>query len=65
MKKKILTLGLVAALSATAAIGGTLAYFTDTAEKVDNVFTVGNVKIQIAEENWNAENAKNVYPGQI
>ena len=64
MKKKILTLGLVAALSATAAIGGTLAYFTDTAEKVDNVFTVGNVKIQIAEEHWNAENAKDVFPGQ-
>lgn len=64
MKKKILTLGLVAALSATAAIGGTLAYFTDTAAPVENVFTVGNVKIQIAEEHWNADNAKDVYPGQ-
>lgn len=29
MKKKILTLGLVAVLSAAAAISGTLAYFTD------------------------------------
>ena len=64
MKKKILTLGLVAALSATAAIGGTLAYFTDTAAPVENVFTVGNVKIAIEEKNWNAENAKNVFPGQ-
>ncbi len=64
MKKKILTLGLVAALSATAAIGGTLAYFTDTAEKVDNVFTVGNVKIQIEEEHWKPAEANDVFPGQ-
>lgn len=64
MKKKILTLGLVAALSATAAIGGTLAYFTDTATPVNNVFTVGNVKIKIEEDNWVEANAKDVYPGQ-
>lgn len=67
MKKKILTLGLVAALSATAAIGGTLAYFSDTAEKT-NTFNVGNVDIDVLEPNWEAkgkEDAKNVYPGKI
>lgn len=66
MKKKLLTLGLVAALSATAAIGGTLAYFTDTAEKT-NTFTVGNVDIELDEPNWEdhgKEDATNVYPGQ-
>ena len=63
MKKKILTLGLVAALSATAAIGGTLAYFTDTTD-AKNTFTVGNVKIEIEEEHWVAKDAEDVFPGQ-
>ena len=44
MKKKILTLCLVVALAATAVIGGTLAYFTDTDADV-NVMTTGNLKI--------------------
>ena len=49
MKKKILALCLVVALAATAVIGGTLAYFTDT-DKADNVFTVGGVKIDLIEQ---------------
>ena len=44
MKKKILTLCLVVALAATAVIGGTLAYFTDT-DYAENVMTTGNVSI--------------------
>lgn len=68
MKKKILTLGLVAALSATAAIGGTLAYFTDTADAT-NTFTVGNVAIELTEPGWDKvkkeKENENVYPGQI
>lgn len=68
MKKKILTLGLVAALSATAAIGGTLAYFTDTADAT-NTFTVGNVDIKLTEPGWDKVKEdkanENVYPGQI
>lgn len=64
MKKKILTLGLVAALSATAAISGTLAYFTDNDEKT-NTFTVGNVDIELKEDHWKPENATHVYPGQV
>ena len=48
MKKKLLALVLVVALAATAVIGGTLAYFTDTDEAV-NTFTLGNVKIDLQE----------------
>lgn len=50
MKKKIITLCLVVALAATAIIGGTLAYFTDT-DEATNTFTTGNVKIQLEEKN--------------
>ncbi len=48
MKKKIVSLCLVAALAATAVVGGTLAYFTDT-EDAENVFTTGNVDIDLVE----------------
>ena len=51
MKKKLLSLCLVLALALTA-IGGTLAYFTDTTEAVKNEFTVGNVDIDLSEDNW-------------
>lgn len=49
MKKKILSLCLVVALAATAIIGGTLAYFTDT-DAQTNVFTTGNVAIDLWED---------------
>ena len=48
MKKKIVSLCLVVALAATAVIGGTLAYFTDT-EEAENVFTVGKVDVELIE----------------
>lgn len=66
MKKKILTLCLVVALAATAVIGGTLAYFTDTDTKT-NTFTAGDIKIAIEEDfpedelmpgEWNKNNLK-------
>lgn len=44
MKKKILTLCLVVALAATAIIGGTMAYFTDT-DFANNTMTLGKVDI--------------------
>ena len=65
MKKKIVMICLVVALLLLAA-GGTLAYFTDTAEK-ENTFTVGNVEILLEEPGWEetgSEEAENVYPGQ-
>ena len=48
MKKKILSLCLVLALGATAVIGGTLAYFTDT-DTETNTFTAGNIAIELEE----------------
>ncbi len=51
MKKKIVSLLLIVALLATAVIGGTLAYFTDT-ESATNTFTVGSVDIQLLESQY-------------
>lgn len=58
MKKKIIALCLVVALAATAVIGGTLAYFTDTKD-VTNTFTVGNVKISLIESTYHREGNDN------
>lgn len=65
MKKKIVALCLAGCLAATAVIGGTMAYFTDT-DAETNVFTVGNVDIDLTEPNWNVGGAEseNVYPGE-
>ncbi len=49
MKKKILAGALAVCMLATLAIGMTLAYFTDT-DNADNVFTVGNVAIDLTED---------------
>ena len=49
MKKKIVTCSLVVALLVIGVIGASLAYFTDT-DKADNVFTTGNVKIELNEQ---------------
>jgi len=52
MKKKILTICLVVALAATAVIGGTLAYFTDT-DSAKNVMTTGSIDIVQNEKDRN------------
>ena len=54
MKKKALTLCLAVALAATAVVGGTMAYFTDTAEAT-NTFTAGGVKIDLIEQQGNED----------
>ena len=51
MKKKIISLCLVAALAVVAIAGTSLAYFTDKDAKT-NTFTLGNVDIELNEENW-------------
>ncbi len=61
MKKRSLLLCLALVLSLTMAIGGTLAYLTDT-EYDTNVMTLGNVDIKI-EENFDA--LKPLYPAVI
>ena len=48
-KRKILTLALTVCMVAILAIGGSLAYLTDTDQAV-NVFTTGNVKIDLIED---------------
>lgn len=60
MKKKILAMCLCVAMLAIAIVGGTLAYFTDT-DAETNVFTTGNVAIDLIEK-FDAENAK-LMPG--
>lgn len=64
MKKRILSLALVVALVAIMLTSFTLAYFTDTTEAKSNVFTVGNVEIELSEPAWTTEEAENVYPGE-
>lgn len=66
MKKKIATGALLVAFGATAVTGATLAYFTDE-EKAENVFTVGNVSIDLTEPNWEGDGVKDApeaYPGE-
>lgn len=48
-KKKILVLALTIAMVAILAVGGSLAYLTDTDAKT-NTFTVGNVNIELIEQ---------------
>ena len=65
MKKKVATLGLVAAMLLTSA-GATLAYFTDK-DDATNTFTVGNVSIDLTEPKWDEAgkvDAPEVYPGE-
>ena len=50
-KKKILALCLIVCLLATAVVGGTLAYFTDTME-AKNVIVVGNVDAELYESQY-------------
>lgn len=49
MKKKIIALCIAAVLIVTAVAGASLAYLTDT-KQADNTFTVGNVKIELIEQ---------------
>lgn len=55
--KKILTLCLAALLAVTAAVGGTLAYFTDT-DAATNTFTVGRVELTLDETDVKPDGTK-------
>ena len=67
--KKLLAVALTASISAGAAIAGTVAYLQDADSDV-NVMTLGNVKIEQIEQEWNADEtalqtftqAKPLYP---
>ena len=56
MKKKIVSIALVACLALMAIAGASLAYFTDT-DAEENVFTTGKVDIDLV-ETFDEENAK-------
>ena len=58
----MVTVCLVVALMAVFAIGGSLAYFTDTDAKA-NTFTVGNVDITLTENAWDANDTHIADPG--
>lgn len=60
MRKKIVALSMAVLMLAVAVVGGTLAYFTDT-DDAENVFTVGNVDIEL-DEVFDKDNAK-LMPG--
>lgn len=62
MKKKIITLCLVIALLAVSIAGASLAYFTDTQE-ADNVFTMGDVDIELEEPDWDPDPEDGFNPG--
>ena len=65
MKKKILSIALVVAMIAVVA-AGSLAYFTDN-DSAKNVFTVGNVSIDLTEPNWDktgSVDTETVYAGE-
>ena len=64
MKKKITAIFLCVALLATAIVGASLAYFTDT-DNETNTFTVGNVKIDLIEKERDGKGftqGKKLYP---
>lgn len=52
MKKKIVSICLVAVIAVMAIAGASLAYLTDT-DDADNVFEVGNVQIELVEQQRN------------
>lgn len=65
MKKKIFLIALAACLITLSVAGSSLAYFTDTDTKA-NVFTSGNVDIQLNMEVYdpnNSETKTKMYPG--
>ena len=63
MKKNKKLFVLVALFLAVFAVGGTLAYLTDTTQTTTNTFTFGKVDIELNEGNWNAQNATDLEPG--
>lgn len=63
-KRKIMMLSLALCMVAILAIGGTLAYFTDT-ETATNVFTIGGVDITLFESKVKAEADAEGFPGYV
>ena len=54
-KKKMIVVAAAIAVLAIAAIGGTMAYFSDTTETAENTFTMGKVEITLQEHDVTVE----------
>lgn len=67
MKKKSIALTLSAlALTATVAVGGTLAYLSDVTETAQNVFASSNkITGKLDEKDWSREEASKYTPGEV
>ncbi len=63
-KKKIKKLLILLILIITiVGVGSLIAFLTDTDQET-NVFTIGSIKIELTETNWNPNSGLNVLPGQ-
>lgn len=60
-KKNKITVGTLAGLSLIGAVGGTLAYLTDS-EQATNTFTIGDASIEIIEPNWPGNDSPDTTP---
>lgn len=49
MKKKLMAVALATIIAVMAVAGASLAWLTDSSEKVENTFTVGNITIELKE----------------
>lgn len=63
MKKKLVAAIASVCLVAALGVGATLAYYTSVSDAAVNTFTVGNVKIDLLEPEWDSEEGKNLMPG--
>ena len=63
MKNKKKLILLVIAILTLIGLGSLFAYLTDTDQKT-NVFTIGSIKIELTETNWNPSSGQNILPGQ-
>ncbi|MGN0633286.1 MAG: TasA family protein [Oscillospiraceae bacterium] len=62
-KRRLILTSAAVLMIGAAAVGGMLAYLTDK-DEVTNTFTVGEVKIDLTEPNYNLDNAKDIVPNQ-
>ena len=63
-KRKIILLATALCMVAILAVGGTLAYFTDT-DNADNVFTIGHVNIALNEQQRHVVNGQPAHGGAL
>lgn len=62
-KKSLITMLTALCLAGVVMVGATLAYLTASTDEKVNTFTVGNVKIDLEEPDWDPENGKDLEPG--